>query len=78
MIAARKLYPGAALVFAGSTERRLGDFLSSDLRSLYHFSKIKDIDLAAVSRLIVVDTRQPDRLDRLQDCLRNPGLTIHL
>jgi tRNA nucleotidyltransferase (CCA-adding enzyme) len=78
MIAARKLYPGAALVFAGSTERRLGDFLSSDLRSLYHFSKIKDIDLAAVSRLIVVDTRQPDRLDRLQECLRNPGLTIHL
>ncbi len=78
MVAARKLYPRATLVFAGSTERRLDDFLSSDLRNLYHFSKLKDIDLSAVTRLVVVDTRQGDRLDRLQECLGNPSLEIHL
>ncbi|WP_417913987.1 CBS domain-containing protein [Candidatus Electronema sp. JM] len=78
MIAARKLYPGAALVFAGSAERRLLAYLSADLRCLYGFQKLKTLDLTEVSRLIVVDTRQADRLDRLQDCLRNPGLEIHL
>lgn len=78
MIAARKLYPGAVLVFAGSAERRLGEFLSADLRNLYDFQKLKNLDLSAVRRLIIVDTRQPDRLDKLQDCLGNPGLEIHL
>ncbi|MCI5222650.1 MAG: CBS domain-containing protein, partial [Candidatus Electrothrix sp. AR4] len=78
MVAARKLYPKATLVFAGSTERPLRDFLSQDIRNLYGFKKIKHIDLAAVTRLIVVDTRQSTRLGRLQECLDNPGLEIHL
>jgi tRNA nucleotidyltransferase (CCA-adding enzyme) len=78
MIAARKLYPGAALVFAGAAERRIGEFLSADLRNLYDFQKLKNLDLTSVRRLIVVDTRQPDRLDRLQECLGNPGLELHL
>jgi tRNA nucleotidyltransferase (CCA-adding enzyme) len=78
MVAARKLYPKATLVFAGSIGRRLDEFLSSDLHNLYHFSKIKDIDLSLVTRLIVVDTRQGDRLDRIQECFHNPGLEIHL
>ena len=59
-------------------ERRLLAYLSADLRCLYGFQKLKTLDLAEVTRLIVVDTRQADRLDRLQDCLRNPGLEIHL
>ena len=78
MVAARKLYPNAELVFAGSLERRLRDFLSQEIRNLYDFKKIKHIDLAAVTRLIVVDTRQGSRIDRLQECLDNPGLEIHL
>ncbi len=78
MIAARKLYPGAVLVFAGSAERRLTAYLSADLRSLYGFQKLKTIDPSEVTRLIVVDTRQADRIDKLQDCLSNPGLEIHL
>ncbi len=78
MVAARKLYPNAELVFAGSLERRLRDYLSQEIRNLYDFKKIKHIDLSAVTRLIVVDTRQRSRLDRLQECLDNPGLEIHL
>jgi tRNA nucleotidyltransferase (CCA-adding enzyme) len=78
MIAARKLYPGAVLVFAGAAERRLTEYLSAALRQLYGFKKLKELDLRAVRRLIVVDTRQPDRLDRVQECLSNPGLEIHL
>ncbi len=78
MVAAGKLYPNAELVFAGSQERRLRDFLSQEIRNLYDFKKIKHIDLTTVSRLIVVDTRQQNRIDRLQECLRNPGLELHL
>ena len=78
MIAAKKLYPRANLVFSGSVERRLSEFLSQDLRSLYNFQKLKNLDLQTVRRLIVVDTRQPERLDQIQACLQNPGLEIHL
>jgi tRNA nucleotidyltransferase (CCA-adding enzyme) len=78
MVAAKKLYPKATLVFAGSAERPLRDFLSQDIRALYGFTKIKHIDLTGVTRLIVVDTRQATRLGRLRECLDNPGIEIHL
>ncbi len=78
MVAAKKLYPKATLVFAGSAERRLRDYLSQEIRNLYDFKKLKYLDLTAVTRLIVVDTRQRSRIDRLQECLSNPGITVHL
>ena len=78
MVAAKKLYPKATLVFSGSAERPLRDFLSQDIRNLYGFKKIKHIDLASVTRLIVVDTRQGNRLGPLEECLNNPGIEIHL
>ncbi|RWX43256.1 tRNA nucleotidyltransferase (CCA-adding enzyme) [Candidatus Electrothrix aarhusensis] len=78
MVAAKKLYPKATLVFAGSTGRPLRDFLSQDIRNLYGFKKIKHIDLASVTRLIVVDTRQAKRLGPLEECLENQGVEIHL
>ncbi|MDU9047731.1 MAG: CBS domain-containing protein [Candidatus Electrothrix sp. Rat3] len=78
MVAAKKLYPKASLVFSGSAERPLRDFLSQDIRNLYGFKKIKHIDLASVTRLIVVDTRQANRLGPLEECLHNPGIEIHL
>lgn len=78
MVAAKKLYPEATLVFSGSAERPLRDFLSQDIRNLYGFKKLKHIDLAAVTRLIIVDTRQPHRLGPLEECLKNPGITVHI
>lgn len=78
MVAAKKLYPKASLVFSGSAERPLRDFLSQDLRNLYGFKKIKHIDLTSVTRLIVVDTRLASRLGPLQECLQNPEIEIHL
>lgn len=78
MVAARKLYPDAELVFAGSQEKSVRDFLAQEFRNIYAFKRLKQIDLRQVSRLIVVDTRQSSRIGRLQECLRNPGLEIHL
>ncbi|HEB68837.1 MAG TPA: prohead protease, partial [Desulfobulbus sp.] len=78
MIAAKKLYPEAELVFAGSQEKNLRDFLAQEFSNIYEFKKIKHIDLAAVTRLIVVDTRHPGRLGPLQECLQNPNIELHL
>ncbi len=78
MVAAKRLYPDAQLVFSGSQEKNLRAFLAEEFRNIYEFKKIKHIDLKKVRRLVVVDTRQPGRIDRLQECLRNPGLELHL
>lgn len=78
MVAAKKLYPDAELVFSGSQEKSLRDFLSQEFQELYTFKRIKHIQLENISRLIVVDTRQPVRIGKLQECLRNPGIELHL
>ena len=78
MIAARKLYPEAALVFSGSQERNLRDFLAQTSQYTYNFQRLKNVDLTQVTRLIVVDTRQPSRIGALAQCLTNPGLSLHL
>ena len=78
MIAARRLYPQASLVFPGSREKNVRDYLAQEFPDIYEFKKIKDIPLKAVTRLIVVDTRRPERIGRLRKCLTNPNLEIHL
>ncbi len=78
MIAAKKIYPEAELVFAGSQEKNVRDFLAQEFSNIYEFKKVKHIDMQAVTRLIVVDTRHPHRIGRLKECLDNPGLELHL
>jgi tRNA nucleotidyltransferase (CCA-adding enzyme) len=78
MVAAKRLYPQAELVFPGSQEKCVRDYLAQEFRNIYVFKKIKHIDLQRVTRLIVVDTRQVNRLGGVAECLRNPHLAIHL
>lgn len=78
MIAAKRLYPDAELVFAGSQEKNVREFLAQEFGNIYEFRKVRHIDMKAVTRLIVVDTRRPGRIGRLQECLDNPGLELHL
>ncbi len=78
MIAAQKLYPGAIMVFSGSQEKNLRDFINEMLQDNYDFTKLKHIDLKAITRLIVVDTRNVKRIGTFAACLDNPGISIHL
>ncbi|PIE60730.1 MAG: prohead protease [Desulfobulbus propionicus] len=78
MIAAKRLYPGAELVFPGSQEKSVRRYLTNQFPNIYAFKKVKHIDTGRVRRLILVDTRLPDRIGRLAECLENPGLDIHL
>ncbi|MEN8134895.1 MAG: CBS domain-containing protein [Thermodesulfobacteriota bacterium] len=77
MIAAHKLYPDAELVFAGSQEKDLRNFLANSTR-VYQFQRQKNIDMGQVTRLILVDTRQPSRIGNFAKCLNNPGVSVHI
>ncbi|EPR42293.1 putative signal transduction protein with CBS domain containing protein [Desulfovibrio sp. X2] len=78
MIAAAKLYPGAALVFPGSQEKNLRNFYIQSAMYLFNFVAAKDLDPSAVRRLVVVDTRQRSRLPHVAQFLDLPGLEVHL
>ena len=78
MLAAKKLYPGAVVVFPGSQERNLRDFFVKSMVYMYNIVKIKDVDLNAVDRLVLVDTRQASRIGKFAGIVNRPGLEIHI
>jgi tRNA nucleotidyltransferase (CCA-adding enzyme) len=78
MLAAKRLYPDALVVFPGSQERNLRDFFVKSMVYMYNIVKIKDIDLKAVVRLVLVDTRQASRIGKFADIVHRPGLEIHI
>ncbi len=78
MIAAKKLYPEAELVFSGSQEKNLREFFSQSSQYQYEFKRVKQIRLDDVKRLIIVDTRQASRIGNLATCLKNPDIILHL
>lgn len=78
MVAAKKLYPEAILAFSGAQEKNLRDFFVQSVQYLYNFQRLKNLDLSQVTRLIVVDTRLASRIGPFAECLKNPGLELHL
>lgn len=78
MLAAKKLYPEAWLVFPGSQEQNLRNFFLQSTVYLYNFTRIKQVPLEQIRRLILVDTRQKDRIGRFAEILDRPGLEIHI
>ncbi|MBW2173108.1 MAG: DHH family phosphoesterase, partial [Deltaproteobacteria bacterium] len=78
MLAAQKLYPEALVVFPGSQEKNLRDFFVKSMVYLYNIVRIKDIDLSAIKRLILVDTRQASRIGKFAGIVHRPELEIHI
>ena len=78
MLAAQKLYPEALVVFPGSQEKNLRDFFVKSMVYLYNIVRIKDIDLSAIKRLILVDTRQASRIGKFASIVHRPELEIHI
>lgn len=78
MIAAKKLYPNALLVFPGSQERTLREFFVKSTVYLYDFKRLRDVDLSQVKRLILVDTRQLSRIGKFQQIIGQPDVEIHI
>ncbi|BFU91684.1 MAG: poly(A) polymerase [Nitrospira sp.] len=73
MVAARKLFPDAKLVLPGGGQEAVRNFLAvHDL----DITKLKDIDLSKVTRLVLVDTQEPDRIGALKSCIENPAVEV--
>jgi len=78
IIAAQKLYPEAFVVFPGSQERSLRDFLISSAFYLFNLKRIKEVELSAIKRLIVVDTRQRSRIGVFARLLEKEEVEVHI
>jgi tRNA nucleotidyltransferase (CCA-adding enzyme) len=78
MIAAKKLYRNAVLVFPGSQERSLREFFIHSTLYAFEVERIKNIDLQQVERLILVDTRQISRIGKFAEVVSKSGLDIHI
>jgi len=78
MIAARKLYPRAEMVFPGSQERNLREFFLRSTAYAFDFKRLRDIDLAAVDRLILVDVSQAERIGPFGELARSSRVPVHI
>jgi tRNA nucleotidyltransferase (CCA-adding enzyme) len=78
MVAAAKLYPGSVMLFPGGQGRNLRSFFTQSLVYLFDVARPRELEYPSVELLVVVDTRQRDRLGAATPCLENPGLDIHL
>ncbi len=78
MVAAKKLYPHAVIVFPGSQEKNLRNFFLHSMSYLFNFARIKQIDLDKVRRLILVDTRQKNRIGKFAELLGKKDIEVHI
>ncbi len=75
-MAAKKLYPNAVIVFPGSLEKKVRDFV--DAMNPVEIKKMREIDLDRVKRLIIVDTKNPGRIGKLKALISKPDIKIHI
>ena len=78
MIAAKKLYPEARLVFPGSQERNLREFFLKSSIASFSFDRIKDVDLSAITRLILVDIKMKGRIGPFDKVAQREGVELHI
>ncbi|MBI4823812.1 MAG: CBS domain-containing protein [Nitrospirae bacterium] len=76
MVAAKRLYPDAEMLFPGSQEKKLRDFI--DAFHPVSIKRLKDIDFSKVKRLIIVDTKSPERIGPVSELIKEKGLKIHI
>lgn len=78
MVAARKLYPEALMVFSGSQEKSMRDFFLKSSSYLLNFTRLKDLDFDAITRLILVDCQHTSRIGRFSEIVNRPDLQVHI
>lgn len=78
MVAAGKLYPGAALIAPSMLERQGSHLFSDSIAYLFNLIPPKDCDFSEVELLVVVDTHQRGRIEHVAPVLDRPGLKLHV
>lgn len=77
MVAAKKLYPYAELVYGGKLHRNVREFMALHKDTL-NVILAKDIPQELVRRLILVDTKTASRIGEIKQLLDKPGIDIHI
>jgi tRNA nucleotidyltransferase (CCA-adding enzyme) len=77
MVAASKLYPKARLLFPGSQERNVREFLRETGFPL-HADRLKGFPLQQIQRLILVDVKRITRIGPIRDILGRGEMEIHI
>jgi tRNA nucleotidyltransferase (CCA-adding enzyme) len=77
MLACRRLYPGAVVALTGSLNRNVREFarLHADELELVDASRL---DASSVTRVVLVEVSDPERLGELGDVLRRPDVEVVL
>ncbi len=78
MLAAQKLYPDSVIIFPGTQEKNLRDFFISSMRYLFNMADAHLIDFSSTRRLVLVDTRQENRVAGVSDLLKKKDIDIHI
>jgi tRNA nucleotidyltransferase (CCA-adding enzyme) len=78
MLAAQKLYPDSVIIFPGTQEKNLKDFFISTMSYLFNMAEPSNIDYSSVKRLVLVDTKQKNRLIGVNELLTKKGVDIHI
>lgn len=78
MLAAQKLYPDSVIIFPGSQEKNLRDFFIKSTSYLFNMADHDSIDFAQTSQLVVVDTRQRNRLSQVSMLLEKKDIKIDI
>jgi tRNA nucleotidyltransferase (CCA-adding enzyme) len=78
MVAAKKLYPDALMVFPGSQERSLRDFFIRSSFYFMDFARVRQVPTEEIKRLILVDTRQASRIGKFAEAAASPEVDIHI
>ncbi len=73
MVAAKKLYPEAEVIFSGSQEKNVRDFLANTGFPM-EFGRLRNFDFDAVTTLVVVDTANGERLGPFAPLIGKPGV----
>jgi len=77
MIAAKKLFPDAELVYSGKLQRNVREFMSLH-KDTFNFRLARDIDFKEVTRLILVDTKGISRIGEVRGVLDNPAIEVYI
>ena len=77
MAAAQKLFPSAKMVFSGSTEKYIQEYLNVT-RPPLEFTPLKEVDINAVTHLIIVDTHESERIGPFKSLLNKRGVRVQI
>ncbi|VAX18687.1 tRNA nucleotidyltransferase, A-adding, partial [hydrothermal vent metagenome] len=77
MMAAKKLYPDAIILFPGSQEKNVRNYLAETGFPL-PYRRLKGFRLDDVRQVIIVDASTRERIGVFADLLTREGVTVHL